>query len=191
MTTQYERYFYWLGKIASGDLKRACDTNSTKQYRSAEDPKKGYGKIGKYRMTEQLLASLGYYIFAKHDAGLSNSWKGTWTGRRKLNSVEDFLNNDSAQEYIVREAMRRYWRWIRFYQLDGLVGRQVKGLLLTESSLLAIAHFHGCEEILSLKPRKKPQIPSTLQRFNALPAFRPPMTSTPHAIIIRNNLLGI
>ena len=67
------------------------------------------GFMGKYQFGEALLIDLGYYKTPKPYIGGGNGvdknyWRGTWTGKKGINSKEQFLNSPRVQEFAIREA---------------------------------------------------------------------------------------
>jgi len=67
------------------------------------------GFMGKYQFGEALLIDLGYYKTPKPYIGGGNGvdknyWRGTWTGKKGINSKEKFLNSPAVQEFAIREA---------------------------------------------------------------------------------------
>lgn len=142
MTSQYDMFFYWLGEKESGDLKNPGRVSPQTQYRRINEA----GYLGKYQMGEQILKDNGYYNF-RGDPAQDNTriqdWKGQWTGKRGINSIDDFINSPSAQEYAIRESMRQRWQAIHAAGLDKFVGTNFRGVRVTESGLLAGAHLVG------------------------------------------------
>ena len=74
-----------------------------------------YGYLGKYQMGELALVDTGYYT---SDGTKNNDWSGTWTGKDGINSKDDFLNSEQAQENAIRLYIDRQWSYITYYQLD-------------------------------------------------------------------------
>jgi hypothetical protein len=68
--------------------------------------------MGKYQFGEPLLIDLGYYkadVFYGNGAD-KNYWRGTWTGKRGINSQEQFKNSPDVQEAAIREAFHLNWQ---------------------------------------------------------------------------------
>jgi hypothetical protein len=99
-----------------------------------------YGYLGKYQMGEAALKDAGYY---KGDYTKRNDWIGEWTGKDGVWSKEDFLRNPRAQENAIREYHRKVWKYITTLGLHKYVGREIGGILITESGLLGGAHLLG------------------------------------------------
>jgi hypothetical protein len=188
MTSQYERYFYWLGQLTSGDIYNPSGIDPAQQYSKIENPTTRMGKIGKYQMTENQMASLGYYILAEGDNGFANEWRGKWTGRRNIKSLEDFLDNHDTQELVIREAMQRHWRLIRRNGLDKLVGTKSRGVLLTESTLLAIAHLMGDEGIIASAPKSKALEKTDLSDLMYVCGYQTPYDINPQRDWVREEI---
>jgi hypothetical protein len=77
------------------------------------------------------------------DAGYINKETGAWTGKDGVNSKEEFLNNEEAQE----NAMDEYTRLQEVYLKDNgawdLIGTEFKGEIITKEGLLASSHLGG------------------------------------------------
>ncbi len=97
----------------------------------------GNAHLGRYQFGEQLLEDLKYY---NKDCSKSIiDWVGTWTGKGKINSREDFINSPAAQDAAFDDAMKLRLAWIRKKKLDQFVGKVVGGVLVTWGGLLAAA----------------------------------------------------
>jgi hypothetical protein len=60
-----------------------------------------------------------------------------------VNSKEDFLSSPEAQENAFDEYKRSQWRDIENRELDKYIGKEVGGIQITASGLLAGAHLLG------------------------------------------------
>jgi hypothetical protein len=60
-----------------------------------------------------------------------------------VKSKEDFLNSPEAQENSFDEYKRSQWRDIKHRKLDQYIGKEVGGIEITASGLLAGAHLRG------------------------------------------------
>lgn len=110
------------------------------------------GFMGKYQFGEALLIDLGYYqanVYYGNGAS-RNEWRGRWTGKHGVNSKQDFLNNkNNAQERAIREAMSLKWSRLngelrqRGRSTRDFIGRRQRGIVITNSGLLAAAHLRG------------------------------------------------
>ncbi len=127
MTKSYDRF-----------LEDLADRESGGDYKIVN--KIGY--LGKYQVGEMALIDTGYY---RNDGKKgNNSFKDSyWTGKDGVKSKQDFLNNPQAQENAIRNLHEVYWRNIQNKGLDRFVGKNVNGVMLTESGLLAGAHLLG------------------------------------------------
>lgn len=99
-----------------------------------------YGYLGKYQMGEAALIDSGYYT---KDGTANNDWRGQWTGKDGISSSIDFLKNTDAQETAIRDYMSIQWKYIEHFKLDEYVGKELNGITITESGLLAGAHLKG------------------------------------------------
>lgn len=110
------------------------------------------GFMGKYQFGEALLIDLGYYqanVYYGNGAS-RNEWRGRWTGKHGVNSKQDFLKNkNNAQERAIREAMSLKWSRLnselrqRGRSTRDFIGRRQRGIVITNSGLLAAAHLRG------------------------------------------------
>ncbi|MEW6499278.1 MAG: hypothetical protein AB1589_43380, partial [Cyanobacteriota bacterium] len=109
-----------------------------------------------------LLIDLGYYNTPNPYIGGGNGvdknyWRGTWTGKKGINSKEQFLNSPDVQEFAIREAFALNWKRVN----DTLAGQGKsvndylgkaktfndngvsKTITITLSGILAGAHLRG------------------------------------------------
>jgi hypothetical protein len=98
------------------------------------------GYVGKYQFGEVALIDAGYY---RKDGTKANDWKGPWTGKDGIASINDFRNSPAAQENAIRAYMDKQWSYIVHFHLDAYVGKTVGGVEITASGLLAGAHLVG------------------------------------------------
>lgn len=90
----------------------------------------GNGFYGAYQMGEDALTDAGYM-----------DGNGNWTGRNGVNSLEDYLNNSTAQD----DAFLRYGEKNLGY-LNGweqYIGQTIGGVQVTRAGLIAGAHLVG------------------------------------------------
>ncbi len=103
-----------------------------------------HGYLGKYQMGEKALIEAGFYV---DDGSHANDWDGKWTtaaaGDVEVYSQTAFLNDPEAQELAVRRLAARNWDMIRAMHLHLYNGRNVGGVTLTVSGMLAGAHLVG------------------------------------------------
>jgi hypothetical protein len=110
------------------------------------------GAIGKYQFIEALLIDLGYYqanVYYPQPGAQRNNWQGRWTGKNRINSKEDFLNNNNVQEMAIQEAfalnLERINRQLQHNgrSLQQFIGSTRGGVVITTSEILAAAHLRG------------------------------------------------
>ena len=99
-----------------------------------------YGYLGLFQMGEAALIDAGFYVA---DGSGTNDWRGQWTGRQGVSSVQDFLNNPAAQAEAVAAYHQRLWTYIQGAGLDRYVGQEINGVQITRSGLIAAAHLVG------------------------------------------------
>lgn len=124
--------------------------------------------MGKYQFGEALLRDLGYYQptvpyytgdkKTDEENGVDkNYWLGTWTGKKGINSKEQFLDSPEVQEYAILEAFALNWERInetlakQEKSVTDYVGNEKtfndngvsKTITITDSGLLAGAHLRG------------------------------------------------
>ena len=131
----YQDYFDTLGFRESSSIPGGVQNYDT------ENP---FGFIGKYQFGEAALFDLGYYGIDGSDSNLfRNDWSGSWSGKNGINSKQDYFNNGSVQEIIVREWHEILWHRITFLELDKYDGQTLNGQLITISGMLSAAHLIG------------------------------------------------
>ncbi|MCP5245104.1 MAG: hypothetical protein H6937_03725 [Burkholderiales bacterium] len=135
MTNTYQDYFDTLGFRESSSIPGGAQNYHT------ENP---FGFIGKYQFGEAALFDLGYYGIDGSDSNLfRNDWSGNWSGKNGINSKQDFFNNGTVQEIIVREWHETLWNRITFLELDKYDGQILNGQPITISGMLSAAHLIG------------------------------------------------
>lgn len=105
-----------------------------------------YGYAGKYQMGEMALADCGYY--KKPSGKYNNDWSGTFTGKDGIGSVQDFLNNPTAQEKAQLIFKKRQWGYLKAVGADKYIGQFINGYKITASGLLAGAHLKGAGSVI-------------------------------------------
>jgi hypothetical protein len=117
------------------------------------------GFMGKYQFGEPLLIDLGYYkadVFYGNGAD-KNYWRGTWTGKRGINSQEEFKNLPDVQEAAIREAFNLNWQRVNStleaegQSINNYIGQSKmfvdsgvsKTITISLSGILAGAHLRG------------------------------------------------
>jgi hypothetical protein len=122
--------------------------------------------LGKYQFAEILLIRLGYYkarVYYGNGAD-KNYWRGTWTGKRGINSKAKLLSSGNVQEAAIREAFRVYWQDVNYLlkqrgksinqYLNKPIkfndGSKSKTITVTLSGLLAATHLRGPDNMVNL-----------------------------------------
>jgi hypothetical protein len=98
------------------------------------------GYAGKYQMGEAALIDAGYY---EPDGTKANDWRGRWTGKGRIRSLQQFLASEAGQDEAVTAFHEKNWTAIQQRGLDKFLGRNVGGIDITKSGLLAGAHLLG------------------------------------------------
>lgn len=99
------------------------------------------GYAGLYQAGEAALRMIGYYRLDGTDI---NDWKGGWTGKFGIWSLEDWLASPNVQTF----ALVEYWNYVwdsemPLYSLHSRIGAVVNGAPITKSGLCAGAHLIG------------------------------------------------
>lgn len=105
-----------------------------------------YGYAGKYQMGEMALIDSGYY---RKKGSFNNDWKGEFTGKDGINSIQDFLNSPTAQENAQIVFKKKQWGYLKSVGADKFVGRIIQGFKITQSGLLAGAHLKGAGSVIN------------------------------------------
>lgn len=135
MTKKYLDYFDLLG------FKESSSIPGGDQNYDAENV---FGFIGKYQFGEAALFDLGYYGIDHSDNNLfRNDWTGNWSGKNGINSKQDYLNNGTVQEIIVRDWHDVLWDRITYLGIDKYAGQVLNSQPVTVSGMLAAAHLIG------------------------------------------------
>ena len=96
----------------------------------------GNKHLGRYQFGEDLLIDMGYYV--KDCTPKTIDWKGSWTGKNKINSRKDFIDKHDVQDAAFDEAMQyRLTQTIERLGLDKYVGSTIGGVQITWAGLLA------------------------------------------------------
>lgn len=97
--------------------------------------------IGAYQFGEAALVDLGY---VRRDRNLyDNNFSGGFTGKNGIRSVADFLNNPNVQDKAAQDWMRLMWKYIRSERLSSFAWKDVGGVTLSPSGMLAATHLLG------------------------------------------------
>lgn len=100
-----------------------------------------WGFAGKYQMGESAMIDAGYY--KKPSRNYNNDWSGQFTGKDGVYSLQDFLKNKQAQENAQKAFKQAQWRQLKAVGADKYVGKEINGVKITQSGLLAAAHLKG------------------------------------------------
>lgn len=99
-----------------------------------------FGYAGLYQMGELALIEAGYY---RRDGSEKNDWRGIWTGKNGVNSLQDFLANPATQTQAITAYHNVLWNQITARGLNNKVGQTFQGVPITQSGLIAAAHLIG------------------------------------------------
>lgn len=103
-----------------------------------------FGYIGKYQFGEAALEELGYYSRVKNGRwNHKNCWEGLWTGKDGVSSKQEFLDNPYVQDKAAKELFMKNWQYIKSAGLHTFVGRNIQGIKITQSGLIAGMHLKG------------------------------------------------
>ena len=105
-----------------------------------------YGYAGKYQMGEAALIDAGYY--KKPSRIYNNDWRGEFTGKDGVWSIQDFLNNPKAQENSQIAFKKKQWGYLKAVGADKYLGLVINGYKITSSGLLAGAHLKGAGAVI-------------------------------------------
>ncbi len=105
-----------------------------------------YGYAGKYQMGEMALVDAGYYT--KSNKIYNNDWKGNFTGKDGVNSIQEFLNNPKAQENAQIIFKKKQWGYLKALGADKYINKIINGYKITPSGLLAGAHLKGAGSVI-------------------------------------------
>lgn len=126
------------------DLAMSESSNNSKVVNS-----KGY--IGLYQMGEAALVDVEYYnekypkLGQEKGAQYNNDWTSSWSGKNGIDSRDDFLNSSLVQNIAVREYHQKIWFYLRNYHF--YEDKEVGGILLTKSAMLAGGHLVGAPAV--------------------------------------------
>jgi hypothetical protein len=99
-----------------------------------------YGYVGLYQMGEAALIDAGYY---RGDGTRKNDWRGSWTGKDGIYSLQDFLAKAADQTRAITSYHTILWQQIERLGLDQYLGQTIQGVTVTASGLIAAAHLLG------------------------------------------------
>lgn len=111
-----------------------------------------YGYVGKYQFGESALSDLGYYVsdgtspiikLPNHHTKFQYQWKGTWTGKDGIHSLEDFRNSPDEQDVAAVSWVRLLCSRARQQGADQYEGKVIAGITITHSGIVGAAHLKG------------------------------------------------
>ncbi|GAB7536175.1 LysM peptidoglycan-binding domain-containing protein [Burkholderia sp. 3C] len=111
-----------------------------------------YGYVGKYQFGESALSDLGYYVsdgtspLIKQPDGHKKflyQWKGTWTGKDGIKSLDDFRNSPDEQDVAAVAWVRLLCSRAKHYGANQYEGKVIGGITITHSGIIGAAHLKG------------------------------------------------
>ncbi|AWV02250.1 hypothetical protein DM992_22650 [Burkholderia sp. JP2-270] len=111
-----------------------------------------YGYVGKYQFGESALSDLGYYVsdgsspiiqLPHHHTKFQYQWKGTWTGKDGIHSLEDFRSSPDEQDVAAVSWVRLLCSRARRQGADQYEGKVIAGITITHSGIVGAAHLKG------------------------------------------------
>ena len=112
--------------------------------------------LGKYQMGEYALEEAGYY-YKPRNAKYNNDWKGTFTGKDGVYSVQDYLNNKRAQENAVRAYHKKSWERFQNSNIEQHLGKVIKGIEISPAAF-------WCRDISPPSAGRKRAVPRSRKR---------------------------
>lgn len=103
------------------------------------------GYVGKYQLGEEVLIDTGYYI---KNGAAKNDWKGEWTGKDGIHSLDSLLNSPKVQNKIVKQLALMNWSTAKKNGLHLYLNREVNGVHITKSGILAGMHLGGVKGVV-------------------------------------------
>lgn len=153
---------------ALGAFESGFPSGDPRQYTSENT----LGFMGKYQFGEPLLIDLGYYQASVYygNGADKNYWRGTWTGKRGINSKEQFINSRNVQEAAIREAFNLNLQRVNGalaaggQSINNYLGQQKtfndagasKTITISLSGILAGAHLRGPYGVADLLLKNQP-----------------------------------
>ncbi|MFL9960508.1 LysM peptidoglycan-binding domain-containing protein [Paraburkholderia sediminicola] len=110
------------------------------------------GYIGKYQFGESALSDLGYYVPDGSSPWIKKpndhtvfqyQWKGTWTGKDGITSLEDFRNSPDEQDVAAIIWVRLLCSRAHQYGADQYEGKIISGITITHSGIVGAVHLKG------------------------------------------------
>jgi hypothetical protein len=111
-----------------------------------------FGYVGKYQFGESALVDLGYYVSDgsspwvkmpdRHEV-FRYQWKGRWTGKDGMNSLEDFRNSPDEQDVAAVAWVRLLCSRAHKAGAEKYEGKVISGIKITHSGIVGAAHLKG------------------------------------------------
>lgn len=114
-----------------------------------------FGYLGRYQFGEVALEELGYYKRKKRRWGRNNHWDGEWSGKHGIYSKKDFLYNPAIQDVAAKELFIKNWQYIKTAGLHKLIGKNINGIKITKSGLIAGSHLKGLGGLIKFLKKKE------------------------------------
>jgi hypothetical protein len=146
-------------KESSADLSLSL-THKTNLLAAAQKSRGGHR--GFFQMGEAALFETGYYLgdtgidFRKLDPKKEdalhkrvtttftvNDWKGEWTGKNNIFSLNDFISKPELQLKAVNDWINYLCKRMRVLDFNQYYGKIINGVEVTESGAIAAAHLMG------------------------------------------------
>ena len=98
------------------------------------------GYAGLFQIGTLAMTDAGYY---RSNGSAVNSWKGTFTGKNGVTSLNTFLANPDLQVKAITDYYGKLQGYINYFGLSQYIGRTLNGTQITASGLIAGAHLVG------------------------------------------------
>lgn len=102
------------------------------------------GYMGLFQMGTLAMTDAGYY---RSNGTGKNSWRGTFTGKNGVTSLNTFMANPDLQVKAITDYYAKVQGYINYFGLSPYIGRTVNGTPITLSGLIAGAHLVGIGEL--------------------------------------------
>lgn len=102
------------------------------------------GFKGLFQMGTLAMTDAGYY---RSNGTGANSWRGTFTGKNGVTSLNAFMSNPDLQVKAITDYYAKVQGYINYFGLSQYIGRTVNGTPITLSGLIAGAHLVGIGEL--------------------------------------------
>lgn len=110
------------------------------------------GYVGKYQFGETALEDLGYYksdgaspyvVDGNGKKTFRYQWKGTWTGKAGIYSLNDFKYSPAEQDIAAAAWIKLLCARGHKLGVERYEGTMIKGAIITHSGIIAGAHLKG------------------------------------------------